>query len=93
MVISLPFALSRGTILAPTARFAGLVWVKLRRTRPEHISSALPPIATEERTFRIGSSVPTTDIAVPLFDHLVGALLKQRRHVETQRLGRLEIDH
>ena len=30
-------------------------WVKLRRTRPEHISSALPLIATEGRTFRVGS--------------------------------------
>ena len=28
------------------------------RTRIEHILSALPPLATEERTFRIGSSVP-----------------------------------
>ena len=32
--------------------------VKLRRTQPEHILSALPPLATEERTFGIGSFVP-----------------------------------
>jgi len=32
--------------------------VKMRRTRIEHILSALPPLATEERTFGIGSSVP-----------------------------------
>jgi hypothetical protein len=31
--------------------------VKMRRTRIEHILSALPPLATEERTFGIGSSV------------------------------------
>jgi hypothetical protein len=30
-------------------------WVKMRRTRIEHILSALPPLATEERTFGIGS--------------------------------------
>jgi hypothetical protein len=35
-----------------------LTWVKMRRTRIEHILSALPPLATEERTFGIGSSVP-----------------------------------
>jgi hypothetical protein len=29
--------------------------VKMRRTRIEHILSALPPLATEERTFGIGS--------------------------------------
>jgi hypothetical protein len=34
----------------------------MRRTRMEHILSALPPLATEERTFEIGSSVPATDI-------------------------------
>ena len=28
-----------------------------------------------------------------LFDHLVGALLQQPRHVDAQRLGGLEIDH
>ena len=28
-----------------------------------------------------------------LFDHLVGALLKDRRHVEADRLGGFEIDH
>ena len=35
---------------------------KMRRTRVEHILSALPPLATEERTFGIGSSVPVGDI-------------------------------
>jgi hypothetical protein len=34
------------------------LWVEMRRTRIEHILSALPPLATEERTFGIGSSVP-----------------------------------
>jgi hypothetical protein len=37
------------------------VGVKMRRTRIEHILSALPPLATEERTFGIGSSVPEGD--------------------------------
>jgi hypothetical protein len=51
--------------------------VKMRRTRIEHILSALPPLATEERTFGNGSSVPQADICSAaiewLFDHLVGA--------------------
>src|SRR5262245_22354676 len=34
----------------------------MRRTRIEHILFALPPLATEERTFGIGSSVPESDI-------------------------------
>ncbi len=36
--------------------------VKMRRTRSEHILSALPPLTTEERTFGIGSSVPLPDL-------------------------------
>src|SRR5262249_4717259 len=59
--------------------------------------SALPPIATEERTSRIGSEGPTTDSCaakkIALFDHLVGAGKYSRRHVEAQRLGSLEIEH
>jgi hypothetical protein len=34
----------------------------MRRTRIEHMLSAYYPIATEERTFRIGSFVPLTDV-------------------------------
>jgi hypothetical protein len=37
--------------------------VKMRRTRIEHILSALPPLATEERTFGIGSSVPQAPVS------------------------------
>jgi hypothetical protein len=40
------------------------IGVKMRRTRIEHILSALPPLATEERTFGNGSSVPRGDIRV-----------------------------
>ena len=39
-------------------------WVKMRRTHIEHMLSALPPIATEERTFLIGSSVPLPEVAI-----------------------------
>jgi hypothetical protein len=51
----------------------------MRRTRIEHSLSALPPLATEERTFGIGSSVPQLDSCTAanevqnLLDHLVGA--------------------
>jgi hypothetical protein len=42
----------------PECRF----WVKAGKAQSEQISSALPPIATDARTFLIGSSVPTADI-------------------------------
>jgi hypothetical protein len=45
-------------------RNRGPLRVKLRRTHAEHISSALPLIATGERTSRIGSLVPTADLTV-----------------------------
>jgi hypothetical protein len=49
------------------------------------MSADLPPIATEERTFRIGSFVPGSDICSAaksrgLFDHLVGGREQFRRH-------------
>jgi hypothetical protein len=47
--------------------------VKLGRTQPEHISSALPPTATVERTFQIGSFVPTGDIEMRGFDVILMA--------------------
>jgi hypothetical protein len=39
------------------------VWVKLRRTQPEHISSALPPTAAVGRTSEIGSFVPEAAVS------------------------------
>ena len=42
----------------------GLLRVKLRRTQPEHILSALPPIATVGRTSQVGSFVPGTDSCI-----------------------------
>ena len=52
---------------------ARLKWVKMRRTRIEHMSSAYHPIATDERTSRIGSSVPKAAISRGSIDHPVGA--------------------
>ena len=37
----------------------------MRRTRIEHILSALPSIATGERTFGIGSSAPQAAVSNP----------------------------
>src|SRR5262249_28465454 len=42
----------------PTTTAPHLDSTKMRRTRIEHMLSALPPLATEERTFGIGSFVP-----------------------------------
>ena len=62
--------------------------VKMRRTRIEHILSALPPLATEERTFGIGSSVPKADscaAAEITFVHLVAASEQPSRWKAKQR--------
>src|SRR5215467_5093316 len=60
-------------------------------------TSALPPLATKERTSPIGRDGPATDSCsatkIALFDHIVGTGKYGRRHVETQRLRRLEIEH
>ena len=53
--------------------------------------SALPPKADIETQSWNVRYVPIADVS-PLFDHLVGELLKVRRHVEAQRLRGLEID-
>ena len=63
-----------------------------------HILSALSLLATEERTFGIGSSVPEPAVsnrsrAASLFDHLVSTGEQRRRHLETERLSGLEVDH
>ena len=39
--------------------------IKMRRTRIEHILSALPPLATEERTLGTGSSAPQAAVSNP----------------------------
>src|SRR6476619_7670615 len=62
----------------------------MRRTRIEHILSALPPLATEERTFGIGSSVPGAAVSsrsktVALFDHLVSAVAKAGRPADAHK--------
>jgi hypothetical protein len=63
------------------------------RTRIEHILSALPPLATEERTFRIGSSVPQAVIDQPLLDHLVRSQHQTGRDLVADCLRGLEVDH
>jgi hypothetical protein len=59
--------------------------------------SALPPLATEERTFGIGSFVPEAAVSsrsktVALFDHLVGAGKQRCRHGDAQHPGSLVVD-
>jgi len=46
----------------------------------------------EKRTSAKLSVCPEADIAPISFDHLVGDLPEMQRHVETQRIGGLEID-
>ena len=58
--------------------------------------SAFLPLATNEWTSLEVRFVPTRDSCtatnIASFDHLVGALLEQRRHVQAERLGGLEVD-
>ena len=63
-------------------------------------TSAYPPLATGERTFRIGSFVPLPNSCSAtkvrnqtLLNHLVGALLEVQRHVKAERFRSFEIDH
>ena len=59
----------------------------MRRTRIEHILSALPPLTTEERTFGIGSFVPEADMGFPFIAVLVpGAMRRRGRREELERL-------
>ena len=56
------------------------------------------PIAAFRAQGRLGSSVPIADVSrcsklSQLFDNLVGAYEQRRRHVEAERLGRLQIDY
>src|SRR5262249_15695386 len=59
--------------------------------------SAVPLIATQLCLAAVRRLVPTTRPSAPqqkapLFDHVVGALLEEQRHIEAQRLGSLKID-
>jgi hypothetical protein len=58
----------------------------MRRTRIEHILSALPPLATEERTFGIGSSVPNAAVS-----ERVHITLRQKQRVEQKHHGIMDI--
>jgi hypothetical protein len=70
-------------------------WVKMRRTRIEHILSALPPLATEEWTFGIGSSVPEKRrmhrSKQHHDDHLVGESRAASTELQTECPGGLSV--
>jgi hypothetical protein len=54
--------------------------------------SALPPKATSNATYAMSATGQKRTIRL-LLDHLVGALLNMKRHVESERLGGLDIDN
>jgi hypothetical protein len=73
----------------------------MRKSRNEHKSAGLPPIADMKEPFRHFAFVPEAAVSrcskvvqkLDLFDDLVGAGEQRRGHVEAERLGGLEIDH
>src|SRR5215470_14193497 len=62
------------------------------------LTSALPSIATEQQTFRIGSLVPgavvsrCSNVKPKLLNNLVGSQQDCRRQIDTDRFGGLQID-
>src|SRR5262245_43460905 len=64
------------------------IGVKMRRTPIEHILSALPPLATEERTFGIGSSVPIADSYTAAKNSLSGTARPSIRAIATRQKAR-----
>jgi hypothetical protein len=77
-------------ICAATQSALCRVWVKTRRIRIEHIESALPPLATEERTFGNGSSVPTAIIAAV---RLTGFMEYPASHSGSMLAARITLPH
>ena len=75
------------------------MWVKMRRTRIEPMSSAYHPIATGERTSRIGRFVPRpgrkADSSIAAKEAIrspVGAGEEGGRNVEPERLRGIKVD-
>jgi hypothetical protein len=68
-----------------------------RTSRHVHATSALPPKADMVQRDRDVRFVPKADSCTAartsLFDHVVGALPQEQRHVEAERLGGFQIDH
>jgi hypothetical protein len=52
---------------------------QFRKSDCATVMSAFPPLATRQRTSRDVSKVPEADMAMGLFDHLVGARKNARR--------------
>jgi hypothetical protein len=55
--------------------------------------SALPRIATTERTNQHVSNVPSIPEVNCLLDHLIGSREERRRHAKAKGVGGLEVDH
>src|SRR5882757_3036993 len=67
------------------------MWVKLRRTQLEQMSSELPLKADIARYSRQVSKVPKAEVAAS-FDHLVGQSKERRRYFDANCAGGLQID-
>ena len=51
---------------------------QFRKSARATVMSAFLSLATKLRTSRIGSFVPTSEVGEPLFDHLVGAIIRKQ---------------
>ena len=64
--------------------------VKMRRTRIEHIESALPPLALRNRQLRATTGLKHR--SQKSFDNVISAGKQCRRQFETERLSSLKVD-
>src|SRR5262249_12028321 len=72
-------------------------WIRMRRTHPEHISSALPPIADVRESWSHFPFVPLAAVsnrsrAAPLFDDLVGGCEQGWRNDKAEHPGGPGVD-
>src|SRR5467141_2922343 len=89
-----PLTPARQNLLQRTA--GPYIWVKLRRTECEQMSSGLPLKADIAQYSRHVSKVPGTDSYIAangeLFDRLVGGREELRRNFETEGFRSFEVD-
>ncbi len=96
-VLTLPISPGTAQTMADVEFSACPVWVKLRRTQNEQMSSGLALKADIALCSRHVSKVPIGDICsaanCSLFDHLIGAGEQRCWYFKPERFRGLQVDH